>query len=114
MSSAPRDRTPFLAYMPRANLHKWVVATIEPKHDQYIPKIYYVKSGNASFLQPDGWLPLPSENVSAPHTLDPSVKENWKYHDEYEFWYMPYPGTSEAQAEEGVRARGFEPWLNIN
>jgi hypothetical protein len=42
--------------------------------------------------------------------LDPTVKENWQYHDEYEFWYMPYPGTNEAQAEEGVRWRGFKPW----
>lgn len=42
--------------------------------------------------------------------LDPAIKENWQYHDEYEFWYMPYPGTNEAQAEEGVRWRGFKPW----
>lgn len=42
--------------------------------------------------------------------LDPTIKENWQYHDEYEFWYMPYPGTNEVQAEEGVRWRGFKPW----
>lgn len=42
--------------------------------------------------------------------LDPTIKKNWRYHDEYEFWYMPYPGTDQAQAEEGVRWRGFKPW----
>lgn len=111
MASAPRDGTPFLAYMPRANKHNWIVATITPMHDQYIPKIYYVKSGNVNFLQPEGWCPLPADKQSALHPLDPSIKENWHYHDEYEFWYLPYPGTDETQAEEGVRARGFEPWL---
>lgn len=45
-----------------------------------------------------------------PNPLDPTIKENWQYHDEYDFWYMPYPGTNEAQAEEGVRWRGFKPW----
>lgn len=114
MSSAPRDGTPFLAYMPRANKHNWVIATIEPKHDQYVPRIYYVKSGNASLLQPEGWLPLPSDNKTPPHPVDPYVKDNWKYHDEYEFWYLPYPGTEQAQAEEGVRWRGFEPWKATN
>ena len=44
--------------------------------------------------------------------LDPTIKENWQYHDEYEFWYMPYPGTNAVQAEEGVRWRGFKPWEN--
>lgn len=42
--------------------------------------------------------------------LDPTIKENWHYHDEYEFWYMPYLGTEQAQAEDGVRWRGFKPW----
>lgn len=27
---------------------------------------------------------------------------------------MPYPGTNEVQAEEGVRWRGFKPWKQTN
>ncbi|MCF2502758.1 hypothetical protein L0663_05170 [Dyadobacter sp. CY107] len=44
--------------------------------------------------------------------FNPAVKENWSYHDEYEFWYMAYPGTDLEGEEKGVRARGLEPWNN--
>lgn len=50
--------------------------------------------------------------IEMSNRLDPTIKENWQYHDEYEFWYMPYPGTNETQGEEGVRWRGFRPWEN--
>lgn len=46
--------------------------------------------------------------------VDPSKEENWRYHDEYEFWYIEMPNTEiktqRGDFTHGVGDRGFKPW----
>lgn len=48
-----------------------------------------------------------------PCPFDPSVEENWHFHDEYEFWYMGFPEMIKPDAKYKIdlaRERGFKPW----
>lgn len=45
--------------------------------------------------------------------FDPSVESNWRFHDEYEFWYIEFPEILKPDAKYKIdlaRERGFKPW----
>lgn len=45
--------------------------------------------------------------------FDPSKEENWKFHDEYEFWYIGFPEVIQPDKKYKIdlaRERGFKPW----
>lgn len=58
----------------------------------------------------------PGELMPTLDKFDPTKKENWRFHDEYEFWYIEYPqilDPSKPHLHDIARERGFEPWDHI-